>query len=126
MLESAYSILRVEKNASPEDIRKAYVRLARRYPPEHFPEKFAELREAHQQLTLSDDFLSAVITRVRYKYSPLKLAALLWGDLNELTYNPDLALDELTPLLEREDTRRTVDCLLSTELEIEWKNGGNL
>ena len=126
MLEAAYSLLRVEKSASPEDVRKAYVRLARRYPPEHFPEKFAELSEAYRQLTLSDDFLSTAITRVRHNNSALSLAAFLWGDCKELLCEPDLAADELTPLLEGEETRRIIDSLLSTELDIEWKTGGNL
>ena len=126
MLEAAYSLLRVGKNASPEDVRKAYVRLVRRYPPEHFPEKFTELRKAYQQLTLCDDFLVDSVTRMRGIESPLKLAAFLWGDCGELMYETHLAPDELSSLLVREETRRNLDELLETELEIEWKAGDNL
>ena len=38
MLETAYKTLRLDRQAGPEEVRAAYVRLDRRYPPEHFPE----------------------------------------------------------------------------------------
>ena len=127
MIEAAYNLLRVEKSASPEEVRNAYVRLVRRYPPEHFPGKFAELRDAYQKLTLCDDFLTAVVRRVKRSESSLELAAFLWGDWKELAYEPNLAPDEIASLLEGEDTRRDLDELLASisETEIEWKTGGS-
>ena len=125
MIEAAYDLLRVDKNASPEEVRRAYVKLVRRYPPEHFPEKFAELRKAYQQLTLSDDFLTATIKRKLYSEGILDLAACLWGDRKELRYDGQFAPEELMSLLEGEDARRDLDELLaSVSDEIEWKTGG--
>jgi hypothetical protein len=124
MLEAAFKLLRVERDASPEDIRKAYVRLVRRYPPEHFPDKFAKLHEAYQKLILSDDYLSAMVKRARYTDSPLELAAFLWGDREELMYEPHLDLNELTSIFTGEEIRHNLDELLDLESEIEWKFGG--
>jgi len=121
MIESAYDLLRVKKNSSPEDVRKAYVRLVRRYPPEHFPEKFAELRKAYQQLTLSDDFLAEITKRIIHSESALEVAACLWGDRRELLYEPQFAPEELMSLLEGEEARRDLDELLSSAPMIEWK-----
>ena len=126
MMESAYDLLRVEKNASPETVRKAYVRLVRRYPPEHFPEKFATLREAYQQLTLDDDFLTSVIRRMSNSKSLLELAACLWGDRKELVYEPPFAPEELLHLLESDGARHVWDELLaSISDDIEWETGGS-
>ena len=124
MIEAAYNLLRVAKNASPEDVRNAYVRLVRRYPPEHFPEKFARLREAYQQLTLSDDFLTATVRRLSDRESLIDLAACLWGDRGELAYDKPFAPEELASLLEEEGARSDLDELLaSVSDEIEWKTG---
>ena len=124
MIESAYKLLRVEKNASPEDVRKAYVRLVRRYPPEHFPEKFAQLREAYQQLTLSEDFVNITVNRIINCDELLDLASCLWGDRGELIYDKPFAPEELVALLVIEDTQRDLDELLSSITDdIIWKEG---
>ncbi|HLU99854.1 MAG TPA: DnaJ domain-containing protein, partial [Acidobacteriota bacterium] len=52
-----YEILGVDRNASQEDIRKAYRRLARKYHPDVNPgdkeaeEKFKEIQEANAVLS---------------------------------------------------------------------------
>ena len=62
-----YEILGVEKNATPEQIKSAYRKLAMKYHPdrnqgdEAAAEKFKEINEAHE--TLSDDQ-----TRAAYDY----------------------------------------------------------
>jgi curved DNA-binding protein CbpA len=49
-----YQILNVSPDASIEEIKKAYFRLVRKYPPETEPEKFKTIRQAYEQLkTLS-------------------------------------------------------------------------
>lgn len=126
MVESARSLLRVDKNASPDEVRKAYVRLVRRYPPEHFPEKFAELRNAYRKLTISNEFLEEIAQRIISKDSALDVAACLWGDYGELEYDSQFAPEELISLLEGEKTRRSLDELLASAPEIEWKTGGNV
>ena len=125
MIEAAYDLLRIERNASPEAARTTYMRLVRRYPPEHFPEKFARLREAYQQITLSDDFLTATIKRISNNKNFIDLAACLWGDRKELVYEPKFTPEELLSLLEGEDARRDLDeLLMSISDDVEWKMGG--
>ena len=125
MIEGAYNLLRVAKDASHESVRDAYVRLVRRYPPEHFPEKFTRLREAYQQLTLGDDFLTATVRRISHYESLIDLAACLWGDREELIYDKPFAPEELASLLEGEDARSDLDELLaSVSDDLEWKMGG--
>ena len=127
MMESAYNLLHVEKNASPEEVRKAYVRLVRRYPPEHFPEKFTALRKAYQQLALSDDFLAEITEQICGSENALEAAACLWGDYRELAHEPHFAPEDLIPLLEGAEARSSLDELLelASATEIEWKTGGN-
>ena len=59
-LKDYYHILEVDRNASAEDIRRAFRRLALQYHPDHNPEnikgaeaKFKEINEAYE--VLSDD-----------------------------------------------------------------------
>ena len=49
--ETAYKLLRIDPGASIEDIDRAFRRMARRYPPEFRPERFARIRAAHEYLT---------------------------------------------------------------------------
>jgi curved DNA-binding protein CbpA len=125
MIESAYRILRVARDASPETVRKAYVSLMRRYPPEHFPEKCASLRQAYQQLMLDDNFVEEIFHQVGDLDSALEMAGWLWGDREELHPGEDSALSGLTFLLVGEDVKRELDALLkvAASQKIEWKKG---
>ncbi|MDR1978807.1 MAG: DnaJ domain-containing protein [Synergistaceae bacterium] len=124
MIESAYELLRVSREAGPEEVRQAYVRLVRRYPPEHFPEKFASIRRAYQQLTLDDDFIQEVFSSARGGYStPLELAGFLWGDRKELRPERESPLTDLIPLLKGEEIKLALSQLLedAASQKIEWK-----
>lgn len=46
-----YQLLAVAEDASPEEIRRAYYAMVRRYPPEKEPERFMALREAYEALS---------------------------------------------------------------------------
>lgn len=52
MANELYHTLEIAPEAAPEEIRRAYFRLVRRFPPEKEPEKFKGIREAYE--TLSD------------------------------------------------------------------------
>ena len=112
MLESAYNKLRVERDASPEEIRKAYVNLVRRYPPEHFPEKFTSIRQAYQKLMLEDEFMEEAFRIANENCSPLELAGFLWGDHSELAPDEDFDLSSLASLITGEDIKRELDSIL--------------
>lgn len=52
-MKNFYEILEVEKNATSSEIKKAYNKLLRKYPPEKEAEKYKEIREAYD--TLKDE-----------------------------------------------------------------------
>ncbi|GHS99958.1 hypothetical protein AGMMS50276_24620 [Synergistales bacterium] len=122
MIEQALKILKVGRNADPETLRQAYVRLVRRYPPEYFPDRFAQTRKAYQQLTLDDDFLDEISQRIDENTTPLGLAAFLWGDRDELA-PLDASVLDLIPLIAGDGVRNALDELLksSASEDMGWK-----
>lgn len=53
----ALAVFGLSEGASDrETIKKSYRRLVMRYPPESFPDRFAEIREAYSVLVESDDW----------------------------------------------------------------------
>jgi curved DNA-binding protein CbpA len=60
--ETAFKILNVPETADRSDIKQAYRRLVRRYPPEFHSEKFRRIDDAYHLLTslsfLLDHFLN--------------------------------------------------------------------
>jgi len=56
-----FEVLKINRNASEEDIKKAYKKLAREYHPDKNPngiEKFKEISEAYTQITSGQDPMS--------------------------------------------------------------------
>ena len=49
-MRNLYEILGIEKNATDQEIKKAYNKLLRKYPPEKEAEKYKEIREAYDTL----------------------------------------------------------------------------
>ena len=49
-MTDAYTILGLPADSDDEVIRRRYLELVRQYPPEHHPQKFAEVRAAYEQL----------------------------------------------------------------------------
>ncbi|MDR1947581.1 MAG: J domain-containing protein [Desulfovibrio sp.] len=122
MLESSCSVLHLSPQATPGEIRQAYARLVRRYPPEHFPEKFAAVHAAYRCLSLDEDFVNEIFTTVRSMKSPLELAGLLWGDLPTLQTDRKTDFSSLAPLLEEEPEAEEMDRILEQIdiTHIEW------
>jgi hypothetical protein len=105
MFESALEILRVSEDADPETLRKAYLRMVRRYPPEHFPEKFSRIHKAYNRLRGEDLAFDELVTERVLHGDPFYLAGLLWGELPELQgMNPkEVRFQDLAPLFEEEE-----------------------
>lgn len=48
--DNPYIILGVDRRASLAEIKKAYFKMVRLYPPEESPEKFKEIRKAYEDI----------------------------------------------------------------------------
>ena len=113
MLESAYDTLRVRRDVTPEEARNAYLTLVRRYPPEHFPDKFASVRRAYQYVTLEEEFVEDMLRKIRLDSTPLEMAGYLWGDRKELKPAEEFNALSFASLLMGEVVRLELDELLS-------------
>lgn len=45
-----FEILELSETASDAEIKKAYLKKVRQYPPEHAPEKFQQVRDAYEAI----------------------------------------------------------------------------
>ena len=121
MIESAYEILRIRRNAAPDEVRAAYVRLVRRYPPERFPERFAVIRNAYEKVSLGDDYLKSLLETGITRVTPLEFAGFLWGDRKELRAEGSDLLD-LAALVDSGRARKADDILKSVDTSnIKWR-----
>lgn len=50
-MEDLYNVLQVISDADEKEIKKAYVKMLRKYPPEKAPEEFKKIREAYEVLS---------------------------------------------------------------------------
>jgi hypothetical protein len=109
MIERARKTLKVGREADPQSVRQAYLRLVHRYPPEHFPEKFVDLRRAYQRLTLDDNFIEESFSKVMDNLDALTLAGFMWGDREELNSEEGVSLMDLLFCLKGEEIRNLLD-----------------
>jgi hypothetical protein len=122
MIESAYEILRVARDATPDEVRAAYVKLVRRYPPERFPERFAAVRKAYEKLCLGDDYLQNLLETGTLNMTHLEFAGFLWGDRKELHPEEESDLLSLAALIDGGNELKTDDILNSLDTSnIEWR-----
>jgi curved DNA-binding protein CbpA len=49
-MTDAYAILGLPDDSDDAAVRRRYLELVRQYPPEHHPQKFAQVRAAYEQL----------------------------------------------------------------------------
>ena len=59
-MSDPYEILGLAPDSDDEAIRRRYLELVRKYPPEHYPERFADVRKAYESLR-------DLNTRLRYR-----------------------------------------------------------
>lgn len=75
MSDDPYGVLRLDRSASADDVRRAYLRLIRIHTPESDPERFKQVRGAYETLR-----------------SPLRRAELAVQAFDETVSEPDLDL----------------------------------
>ena len=123
MIESAYRTLKVKKDASPEEVRSAYVRLVRRYPPEHFPERFSAIQSAYRLLCLDDEFTGAICERLARSESRAEIAGILWGDREELAARGSTDMRDLMGLVGTSERAKKLDDFLAAIAEsgVRWR-----
>lgn len=56
-MKNPFSVLQVEETASDEDIRQAYLRGVREFPPDRDSERFQEIRAAYETIKTRRDRL---------------------------------------------------------------------
>jgi curved DNA-binding protein CbpA len=49
-MKNPYKVLEVQINATDEEIRKAWLEKVKQFPPDRFPEKFKDIREAYERI----------------------------------------------------------------------------
>jgi curved DNA-binding protein CbpA len=49
-MSNPYDVLDLPADSSDEDIRRRYLELVKQFPPERYPEKFAAIRAAYDEL----------------------------------------------------------------------------
>lgn len=58
MMKNPYTVLEVQEDADDATIKKAYLGMVRRYPPERFPDDFQRIYRAYEQVKTVEDRLS--------------------------------------------------------------------
>ncbi|WP_055669223.1 J domain-containing protein [Desnuesiella massiliensis] len=80
-MENLYDILEIDLSSDEKEIKKAYVKMVRKYPPEKAPEEFKKIRKAFE-------ILIDPTSRAEY------LARLKYGDeIDDLEKNADEAME---------------------------------
>jgi curved DNA-binding protein CbpA len=57
-MKTPYAILEVQEDADDAGIKKGYLGMVRRYPPERFPDDFQRIYKAYEQIKTVEDRLS--------------------------------------------------------------------
>jgi hypothetical protein len=95
MLNNAFKTLKIPNNSTIEDIRKAYVKLVRRFPPEHFPDKFKRIKNAYELLVLNESLVDEYLHKACGLDKAIELASLLFADYIDLSCEADNLLSLL-------------------------------
>ncbi len=75
-MKTPYEILEVQEDADDAGIKKAYLGMVRRYPPERFPDDFQRVYQAYAQIKTVEDRLSYRLFHCALP-EPADIAALL-------------------------------------------------
>ncbi len=118
MLEQDHRILRVDRDADQESIRKSYIKLSRRYHPEHFPEKFRRIKCAYERLSLDPSTLADITRELARAESTDQITSLIikqaGTEATEKKKKEELVMDPMTlePVLNVRTVRQKISGLL--------------
>ena len=122
MFEKSLQVLRLQRGADMEEVRKAYIKLTRRYPPEHFPEKFKEIKRAYEQLSLKWSALEPLVKDMGMSESKAQLMQTIMQEALQVAESKQEGKDsgmmdawDLVPVLH---SRQYTDELMSVLEEI--------
>ena len=134
MFESDLKALRLARDCGPEEVRRAYVRLTRRYPPEHFPERFKRIKQAFERLSLDPSHLQAVAVRIAHAESTQEVFDIMTEEALDLALAqssehglPQPDVRELEPVLNAEGYREELFAALQriADKGITYKDGSS-
>lgn len=92
MEEKSYQILGLERDASPDEIKRAYFRLIRKHSPEKDPEGFQEIRRAYEYLKDKEIQNDEKTIELRIPSNPLGRKMMLQIEECMATQNYSLAI----------------------------------
>jgi hypothetical protein len=102
MLEKDCATLRVARDADMDTVRKAFVKLSRRYPPEHFPEKFKEIKKAYDRLSLNSSGINSLVKELASKPTAEDMSKCLLDEAmptsSKASFVPELDVHSLEPV----------------------------
>jgi curved DNA-binding protein CbpA len=81
-MKTPYEILKVAEDADDARIKKAYLAMVRRFPPERFPEDFQRIYRAYELIKTEEDRLSYRLFHCALP-EPGDIAALILGRVTE-------------------------------------------
>ncbi len=135
MLEKDIQIMRISRDADMETLRKAFIKLSRRYHPEHFPEKFKQIKSAYDRLSLNLSAISPYLKQLASRDTPRGMIDFLLKEALEAVEpqlnpkhgpSPEFDIYSLDPVLNATFYREKVNELLEkiNEQGVEYVNPG--
>jgi hypothetical protein len=88
-LSDPHAVLELKPDATPDEVRQAYLNLVRRYPPDQEPDKFREIYNAYKLLC---DPLAQAEVMFRPAIAPPNLEAIIAAAENRRPRLPKLVL----------------------------------
>lgn len=85
-MKNPYKVLGISAAAGDADIKAAYIQMVKEFPPERFPEKFKEIREAYEAISTTRKRVAQKLFSLEEKLDPqdLVLSLLNGGERNPL------------------------------------------
>jgi len=108
--------LRLADDAGPDEVRAAFARLAKRYPPEHFPARFIKIKQCAGLLNLEDAAVKTELDRIIESASVATLFQTLFVDCIPESLQaetaPEVDMAAFFSLLDQQDQQSNLlDCL---------------